>query len=108
MRDARAALEQAQQALVATRLDAIVGSETAQRLVGVRQAAREVSRRQVELAKRIDERTRDGYARGFGTSLDLVTSAQNLRQAEIDLAILEYQVADARANALLTNAECLY
>jgi multidrug efflux system outer membrane protein len=76
--------------------------------VGVRQAAREVARREVELAKRIDDRTRDGYAQGLGTSLDLVTSAQALRQAEIDLAVLDFQVAEARADAVLTNAECLY
>ncbi len=108
LRDARAALEQARQALVTTRLGAIVGSETAQRLVGVRQAAIEVSRRQVDDAQRIDDRTRNGYANGLGTSLDLVTSAQDLRQAQIDLAILEYQVAEARVDAVLTNAECLY
>jgi multidrug efflux system outer membrane protein len=108
LRDARAAAEQARQNLVATRLSAIVGSAQAQRLVGVREAAREVSRRQVDLDQRIDLRTRDGYANGFGNSLDLVTSAQNLRQAEIDLAVLEYQVAEARADAVLTNAECLY
>jgi outer membrane protein TolC len=108
LRDARAAREQARQALIATRLNAIVGSEQARRLVGVRQDAREVARREVELAKRIDDRTRDGYAHGLGTSLDLVTSAQALRQAEIDLAILDFQVAEARADAVLTNAECLY
>jgi outer membrane protein TolC len=108
LRDARAAAEQARQNLVATRLSAIVGSAQAQRLVGVRQAAREVSRRQVDLDQRIDARTRDGYANGFGNSLDLVTSAQNLRQAQIDLAVLEYQVAEARVDAVLTNAECLY
>lgn len=108
LRDARAAAEQARQNLIATRLNAIVGSAQAQRLVGVRQAARDVSKRQVELAQRIDDRTRDGYANGFGNSLDLVTSAQDLRQSQIDLALLDYQVAEARADAVLTNAECLY
>jgi hypothetical protein len=37
-----------------------------------------------------------------------VTSAQDLRSAEIDLATLEYQFAQARADAVLANAECLY
>jgi outer membrane protein, multidrug efflux system len=108
MRDARAALQQARDALVTTRLNAIVGSAQAQRSVGVLRASLEVARQQRDLARRIDERTRDGYAHGLGTSLDLVTSAQSLRQAEIDLAILEYQFAQARANAIITNAECLY
>jgi multidrug efflux system outer membrane protein len=108
MRDARAAVEQARQALVSARLAAIVGSAQAQRAVGVLQSAREVARQQRDLAERIDRRTRDGYAQGLGTSLDLVTSAQALRQAQINLALLDFQVGRARANAVLDNAECVY
>ncbi len=108
LRDARAAAEQARQALVATRLNAVVGSEQALREIGVYQSSRDVAREQRDLTQRIDARTRDGYAHGLGTSLDLVTSAQDLRRAEIDLALLEFQLAQARADAVLTNAECLY
>ena len=108
LKDTRAALEQAQQALVAARLDAIVASARARRAVGVLEHTRDVAREQRELAARIDGRTRDGYAHGLGTSLDLVLSAQALRQADIDLAILEFQVNDARANAALVDAECVY
>ncbi len=108
LRDARAAVEQARQTLVSSRLNAIVGSEQALRAVGVLQSSRDVAKQQRDLAHRIDERTRDGYAHGLGTSLDLVTSAQDLRRAEIDLALLEFQLAQARAEAVLTNAECLY
>jgi outer membrane protein TolC len=108
LRDSRAALEQARQTLVATRLDAIVGSARARRAVSVLERTRDVAREQRDLAARIDGRTRDGYAHGLGTSLDLVISAQALRQAEIDLAILEFQVDDARANAVLADAECVY
>ena len=108
LRDARAAAEQARQALVATRLDAIVGSAQAQRAVGVdRRRATSPSSSAIS-PRGSTTRTRDGYANGLGTSLDLVTSAQALRQAEIDLALLEYQVAEARADAVLANAECLY
>jgi outer membrane protein, multidrug efflux system len=108
MRDARAAIEQARQALVSARLGAIVGSAQAQRAVGVLQSQRDVARQERDLAARIDWRTRDGYAHGLGTSLDLVTSAVALRQAEINLALLDFQVGQARANAVLTNAECVY
>jgi outer membrane protein TolC len=108
LRDSRAALEQARQTLVSTRLDAIVASARARRAVGVLEHTRDVAREQRDLAARIDSRTRDGYAHGLGTSLDLVISAQALRQAEIDLAILEFQVDDARANAVLVDAECVY
>jgi len=106
--DALAAVEQARQALVSTRVAAIVGSAQAERSVGVLRASRDVAARERELAERIDRRTRAGYTQGLGTSLDLVTSAQALRQAEINLALLEFQVGQARANAVLTNAECVY
>lgn len=108
LRDNRAQAEQARQALVSARLGAIVESARAERSVGVYEASRDVAREQRDLAKRVDTRTRDGYARGFGTSLDLVTSAQALRQTELNLAVQEFQLDEARANAVLANAECLY
>jgi multidrug efflux system outer membrane protein len=108
LRDARAALEQARQALTAARLDAVVGSAQALRAIGVMTQSRDVARAQRDLAARIDQRTKEGYAQGLGTSLDLVTSAQALRQAEINLALLDFQVSQARANAVLVNAECDY
>jgi outer membrane protein TolC len=77
-------------------------------LVSVYTASRNVAKNQRDLAYRIDQRTREGYARGFGTSLDLVTSAQALRQAEINLVLEDFQVGRARANAVLENAECLF
>ena len=108
LRDSRAAVEQAQQALVATRMDAIVASARAHRAVGVFESARTVAKEERDLAARVDLRTREGYARGLGTSLDLVVSAQALRQAEINLAQVASQVDEARANAVLINAECVY
>ena len=108
LKDSRAALEQARQTLASTRLAAVTASAQAHRAVGVLQHTRDVAREQRDLAARIDARIRDGYAHGLGTSLDLVISAQALRQADIDLAILEFQVDDARANAVLADAECVY
>jgi multidrug efflux system outer membrane protein len=108
LHDSRAALEQARQVLAARRIDAVVASARAHRAVSVVERTRDEAREQRDLALRIDARTRDGYAKGLGTSLDLVTSAQALRQAEIDLAILEFQAGDARANAALADAECAF
>jgi outer membrane protein TolC len=108
LRDSRAALEQAEQALVASRLDAIVASAQAHRAVGVYQSSRDVAQEERDLADRVDRRTREGYGQGLGTSLDLVVSAQALRQADINLALLDFQVDEARANAVLINAECVY
>ena len=108
LRDARATLEQARQALAETRLAAIYGSAQARRYVGVLENARDLARVERDAAARVDARTRAGYARGLGTSLDLVISGQSLRQADIKLAILEFQVDDARADAVLVDAECVY
>ena len=108
LRDARAAVEQARQALAQARLAAIVASARARRAVGVLGHTRDLAQQERDIAARVDARIRDGYAKGLGTSLDLVTSAQALRQADIDLAILSFQVEDARANAVLVDAECVY
>jgi multidrug efflux system outer membrane protein len=108
MRDAKAALEQARQALASTRLNAVIASARAHRAVVVSQQSRDVALTQRDLAQRVDARTREGFARGFGTSLDLVISAQALRQAEIDLAVQDLELGEARAGAVLANAECVY
>jgi outer membrane protein TolC len=108
LRDAKAALEQARQALASARLDAVVSSAQTLRSVSVLDDSRAVARTERDLAARIDQRTRDGYARGLGTSLDLVVSAQDLRQAEIRLALLDFDADRARAHAALINAECVY
>ncbi len=108
LRDARGAEEQAVAALEQTRLAAVVSSAQTKRSVDVTRARYDVIKTERDLAQRIDLRTRDAYARGRGTSLDLVTSAQALRQAEINLAILEFQVAEAQADAVLENAECTF
>jgi outer membrane protein TolC len=108
LRDAKAALEQSHQALASTRLQALFGAAQAAREVNVLQASREVASAERDLAARVDTRVRDGYSHGLGTSLDLVVSGQALRQADINLVLLEFQVAQARADAILTNAECVY
>ena len=107
-RENLALAEQARQALIDTRLTALLAITRATRAVAVTEAARDVAHTQRELARSIDQRIRQGYAGGLGTSLDLVTSAQSLRQAENRLALLELEVAKARAGALLARAECMY
>jgi outer membrane protein, multidrug efflux system len=105
---AGAARDQARAALVSTRLNALVDIARTQRSVGVTRRQYEVAGQQRELAARIDQRTREGYAHGLGTSLDLVTSAQSLRQAEINLILSAFQASQARVDAVLANAECVY
>lgn len=107
-RESVALAEQARQALVETRLAAVIDKARATRAVSVLSAAREVAQQQRDLARSIDQRIRQGYAGGLGTSLDLVVSAQSLRQAENRLVLLELEVAKARAGAVLASAECMY
>lgn len=108
MRDAKAAAVQAREELESLRIQALIETARAARAVGVNQAARDVAKQQRDLAARVDERTREGYAKGLGTSLDLVTSAQALRQADLNLALLDFQLAQARAGVVLINAECMF
>ena len=108
IRDARAAGDQARDDLASVRVAAMIEVARASRAVVVDTASRDVARQQRELAARVDARTREGYAKGVGTSLDLVTSAQALRQVEINLVLLEFELAQARAGAVLANAECVY
>jgi outer membrane protein TolC len=108
IREARAAAEQARDALASVRIEAMIEVARASRAIAVDTAARTVAREQRDLAARIDARTREGYAKGVGTSLDLVISAQALRQAEINLVLLDFELAQAQAGAVLANAECIY
>src|SRR5262249_50271570 len=59
LHDARTAADQAKQALVLARLNAIVSVTRAKRAVTVSASARDVAHRQRESAFRIDRRTRD-------------------------------------------------
>jgi outer membrane protein TolC len=108
LRDARAAADQARQSLAALRLQEIVNVEQSNRAIAVTRASRDVAQEQRDLAARVDLRTRQGYLHGLGTSLDLVISAQALRQAEISLVLLQFQAAQARVMAVLANAECAF
>jgi outer membrane protein TolC len=108
LKDAGAAADQARQALLAVRLNEVVQVEQATRAVEVARASRDVAQQQRDLAASVDARTRTGYQHGLGTSLDLVVSAQSLRQAEINLVTLQFEAAQARVLSVLANAECVF
>jgi outer membrane protein TolC len=108
LREAQATLDQSRQALAAVRLNAMLNATQSARAVVVAKASRDVAQTQRDLAASIDLRTREGYQHGIGTSLDLVTSAQALRQAEISLALLDFQVSQARVLAGLAHADCAF
>jgi membrane fusion protein (multidrug efflux system) len=91
-RDAKAAAQQARDTLTSLRISALIDAARASRAVAVDTAARDVAKQQRDLAASVDARVREGYAKGLGTSLDLVTSAQALRQADIGLVLAEFRL----------------
>lgn len=106
--DARAAVDQAKAALAAARVQALVNVAQAERAVTVAAAARDVAVRRREAALLVDDRSRSAYTAGLATSLDLVTSGQALRVAEINLAVTEFEYARARVLAYLSKADCSF
>jgi outer membrane protein TolC len=108
LRDARGQIMQAEQRLEATRRVASVQVAQATRGVQVAEQALEVAKRARDLAAEVDRLTRRGFEEGSGTSLELVTAAAALRQAEINLALKEFDLLRARITAALSVANCDY
>lgn len=76
------------------------GEAVGEALVG---AAAEAAR----LAARVDAMTRRSFEIGRATSLELVQSAAALRQAEVALALREFERLRAQVDRLLSEARCV-
>jgi hypothetical protein len=74
--------------------------------VGVAEEEEAVSTEARDLAVETERLARLNYALGPGTSLDLVTAAQQRRQAEIQLAVKAFNTVGARISSLLATARC--
>lgn len=73
----------------------------------------EVAKAQLEVATKTAEITRQSakfaqitFLNGTGTSFDMVDTARNQRQAEIDVAIKEFELLQAKITAFLAMASC--
>ncbi|WP_146652740.1 TolC family protein [Labilithrix luteola] len=106
LRSNRALRDEAGFALEAARRTATVEIQQARRNVGVAEASLEVARQTRQLAYQVDQLTQTAYRAGQGTSLELVIAASSLRQAEIELALREFDVVRARLEALFALARC--
>lgn len=106
LRQARALSYEAEQNLESLRRTAIVQIEQARRGVEVAEASRKVAADARALAAETDRLTQVAYREGQGTSLELVIAAAALRQAEITLALREFDVVKARVLAVLALATC--
>jgi outer membrane protein TolC len=107
LRSARAAEDIAAQQLEALRRQAIIQVEQSQRLLTVAETARAVASEKRDLAARNDQLTQAAYIAGQGTSLELVTASEAHRQAELNLALTEFETVKARLGAVFALATCL-
>lgn len=106
LRDANLQVLEAEDRLESTRRTAIIQVVQAQRGVEVAKRTRDVAARSRDLAAEVDRLTRAGFMTGQGTSLDLVTAAAALRQAEINLALADFGLVKAKILAVLALATC--
>jgi outer membrane protein, multidrug efflux system len=82
--------------------------DQAERSVAVAEASLEVARKSHALATELEGLTTRSLDEGRGSSLEVVTAAAARRQAEITLALREFDVARARLTARLARAVCNY
>lgn len=106
LRDARAQVLQADARLEAAKRAATVDIARANRGVAVADDNRKVSESARDLAKETDRLARLSFELGKGTSLDLVDAARALRAAEIQLALKDFDVVQAKIRAQLVSSTC--
>ena len=85
---------------------AIIQIEQAQRGIEVAETSARVAQEQRDLAAQNDQMTQTAWMHGQGTSVDLVTASEAHRQAELSLALAEFNVVKARLAANLALATC--
>lgn len=106
LRETEAREIQAEQNLEASRRKATIEVTQARRAVQVAEDRRRVAASARDLAIEADRLTRTAFTEGRGTSLELVTAAQALRESEIQLALREFELVKARVAAVLALASC--
>ncbi len=108
MRIARANAEQAKLRLEAARRNANIDANQALRSVSVAEQARVVSEQNRDLAREAARLAERAFAAGAGTSFDLVDAGRQERNAELDLAVKEFDLIRSRIASLLATANCNY
>jgi len=106
LRDAQAQQHQAEQRLELARRTATVEIAQAQRLVQVTEQARAVAEQSRDLAKESERLARISFQVGKTTSFELIDAGRKLREAELALAVKEFEEVQARLAALLSMSSC--
>ena len=106
VRENRALVDESVQRLEALRRQATIELTQARRAVDVAEQNRRVAERTRDLAREAERLSRVAFQAGAGTSLELIESGRQLRQAEIQLALQEFGVVRARLAALIVISQC--
>ena len=97
---------QAELQLESSRRQVSVEVARSRRSISVSQALVSSATKARTIAAQLDGLTRRLFEVGRGSSLELVQSAQALRQADVTLATREFELVQARLDSLLTEALC--
>jgi outer membrane protein TolC len=103
---AQAGVDAAQANLVERKRNASVEVTQALRLVQVAEANLAVAAKTREIDAETARLSKISFLNGSGTSFDLVTTESQLRVAETDLAVKEFDVMQAKIAALLALSTC--
>ncbi|MFO0665176.1 MAG: TolC family protein [Polyangiaceae bacterium] len=106
LKDTAAQSDQAAQRYEALRRRESIELLETKRAIQVATDARKLAVDGNEAAIRSDHLIREAFANGRGTSLELVTAATARRQAEINLALREFELVRAQALATLALSRC--
>jgi outer membrane protein TolC len=106
LRSARATAEQADASRESLERSTIVSLRQAERAVTVATDAVAVARLARDAAVQVDDMTQKTFRAGAATSLELVTAATALRQAELNLATQQFNLVNAQIAAALSLASC--
>ncbi|WP_437640968.1 TolC family protein [Sorangium sp. So ce854] len=102
----RALVEQQRARIGLAERAAELDTTQAVRGVAVAEQARAVAEQARDLARETARLTQVAFEAGTATSFDLVESGRRQREAEIDLAVREFEVVRAKITALLASASC--
>jgi len=108
LRVAKANAEQQKARLDGALRSATVESNQAMRAVMVAEQARQVAEQNRDLAREAARLATRAFEVGAGTSFDLVDTGRREREAELNLAVREFELIQAKIAALLATASCKY
>lgn len=100
--------DQSKERLEAATRSAELDVTQSMRAVAVAEQARALSEQARDLARETAKLSQIAFEVGSGTSFDLVDSGRRQREAELDLAVREFELIKAKLSALLATASCKY